>query len=110
MRIIVTLLIVISSCTGALAQTSNDLFDVNVLQEIRLDVSPADWQAIQDNPASDAYYLADLHRRNITLGRVGISQRGGSTRSGIEHSLHVEINRSEDQTVPGLKSFNLKHN
>ena len=50
MRIIVTLLIVISSCTRALAQTSNDLFDVNVLQEIRLDVKPADWQAIQDNP------------------------------------------------------------
>ena len=110
MRIIVTLLIVISSCTGALAQTSNDLFDVNVLQEIRLDVKPADWQAIQDNPASDAYYLADLHWRNITVGRVGIRQRGGSTRSGIKPSLHVDINRYEDQTFLGLKSFNLKNN
>ena len=110
MRIIVTLLIVISSCTRALAQTSNDLFDVNVLQEIRLDVNPADWQAIQDNPASDAYYLADLHWRNITVGRVGIRQRGGSTRSGIKPSLHVDINRYEDQTFLGLKSFNLKNN
>ncbi len=110
MRIIVTLLIAISSCTGALAQTSNDLFDVNVLQEIRLDVKPTDWQAIQDNPASDAYYLADLHWRNITVGKVGIRQRGGSTRSGIKPSLHVDINRYEDQTFLGLKSFNLKNN
>jgi len=110
MRIIWTLLICWGSCTAALAQTSNDLFDGNVLQEIRLDVNPADWQAIQANPASDAYYPADLHWRSMTVGQVGIRQRGGSTRTGVKPSLRIDINRYQDQTFLGLKSFNLKNN
>src|SRR5881409_1619330 len=110
MRIIRTLLICLGLCPVALAQTGNDLFDGNVLQEIRLDVNPADWQAIQANPASDAYYPADLHWRSMTVGQVGIRQRGGSTRTGVKPSLRIDINRYQDQTFLGLKSFNLKNN
>src|SRR5881296_2852748 len=111
MRSFAAVIIILISSALASAQTANDFFDTNVLQEIRLDVNPADWQTLKANPGSDTYYQADFHWRTMTVTKVGIRQRGASTRNGVKPGLRIDFNRfTSGQTFLGLSAAGLDNN
>src|SRR5687767_8912279 len=90
----------------AVAQTSDDLFNPAVLQEIRLFMHPADWQTMKNNPNENTYYPCELEWGNQIVFDVGIRQRGGGSRSGTKPGLRVDMNRYiADQEFLGLKSI-----
>src|SRR5438552_1773231 len=111
MRIIWTVLAVLLSCAAASAQMMDDLFNTNILQEIRIDVNPKDWAAIRANPKSDTYYAANLRWHGLEVDNIGIRQRGNATRNGTKPGLRIDFNRFEPgQTFLGMKSMGLDNN
>ena len=103
--VLVTLFLSVPS-TAALAQSSDDLFNGDVLQEIRIQLNPQDWETLKANPASDDYYRSNFKWHGIELSNVGIKQHGGSTRNRIKPSLHIDFNKYQSkQEFLGLKSL-----
>jgi len=87
------------------------LFDDTVVQDIRLDMNAAEWQALKANFREDTYYPADLRWRDQVVRGVGIRSRGLGTRSPTKPGLRVDFNRFVDgQEFLGLKSLVLKNN
>src|SRR5262245_15534343 len=66
------------------AQSADDLFNGDILHEIRLEINPKDWQTLKANPSSNAYYPCNFKWRNILVEDVGIRSRGGSTPNSIK--------------------------
>jgi CotH protein len=105
--ILLTLFLLFSVAT-ARAQTTSDLFNGDLLHDVRIDINPKDWQAIKANPSSNAYYPANFRWRNIEVDDIGIRSRGGSTRNSIKPGLRVDFNQYEaNQQFLGLKSLAL---
>ena len=98
------------------AQTLEDIFNDNVIQEIYLTVSARDWQALRDNYELDIYYPAIFTWKygGKQIGpdsEIGIKSRGTGSRSGIKPSLKLDMNRFDDtQEFLGRKSFVLRNN
>lgn len=108
MPLILVLLIVASSSISALAQSTDDLFNGDVLQEIRIEMHPKDWETLKANPGSNTYYPCNFKWRGLVLENVGIRQRGGSTRNSIKPGLRVDFNQYDaKQQFLGLKSLAL---
>src|SRR5262245_38906475 len=102
------LLFLFLSFTSAHAQTAADLFNGDILHEIRLEINPKDWQTLKANPSSNTYYPCNFKWRNIEVVDVGIRSRGGSTRNSIKPGLRIDFNQYEDnQQFLGLKSIAL---
>lgn len=100
--------VVMASPMAATSQTLNDLFNGEVLQEIRLDINPKDWETLKANPGSNDYYPCNLRWRGLEVEGIGIRQRGGSTRNRVKPGLRVDFNRYEaNQEFLGLKSLGL---
>ena len=92
----------------AQAETADDLFNGDILHEIRIEVNPKDWQTLKANPSSNAYYPCNFKWRNIEMDDVGIRSRGGSTRNTVKPGLRIDFNQYEDkQEFLGLKSIAL---
>src|SRR5262249_34456320 len=89
------LLLLLCCFTPVRAQTTNDLFDGDVLHEVRLEINPKDWQALKANPSSNTYYPANFKWRNVQVDNVGIRSRGGSTRNSIKPGLRIDFNQYE---------------
>ncbi len=93
---------------AAEGQTAGDLFNGDVLQEIRLEINAKDWNTLKANPGSNEYYACDFVWRGLRVENIGIRQRGGSTRNRTKPGLRVDFNRYEaDQEFLGLKSLSL---
>ena len=98
------------------AQTVEDIFNDNVIQEIYLTVRPSDWQGLRDNYELDIYYPAVFTWKynGKQIGpdsEIGIKSRGTGSRSGIKPSLKLDMNRFDDtQEFLGRKSFVLRNN
>src|ERR1051326_5816533 len=83
------------------AQTTDDLFNGNVLHEIRLTVNPKDWAQLKTDYLGNTYFAADFHwnfnGRDIYIPGVAIRQRGQGSRSPVKPSIRVEFDRFESQ-------------
>jgi spore coat protein CotH len=87
------------------AQTSDELFDTNVLHEIRLTIHPQDWQRLKETFTENTYYPCNLEWRGIMAENIGIRSRGLGSRSGTKPGLRVDFDRFEtNQEFLGLKS------
>ncbi len=94
----------------AAAQSPDDLFDPDTLQEIRLTINSRDLQSLRDNFMDNTYYTADLQWRNVRVRNAGVKSRGGASRSGSKLHLRVDFNRYVNgQKFLGLKSIVLKN-
>src|SRR5262249_32783558 len=99
----------------AVAQNDTDLFDPSKLQEIRLDINPADWAQLKAHFLENTYYTCVLHwifnGRDIASAEVAVRSRGLGSRSGIKPSLLIQFDRYESrQNFLGLKSVVLRGN
>lgn len=96
--------------TPAAAQSPDELFDPNVLQELRLTINPRDLRDLRTNYGADTYFSAGLQWRNIRVQNAGVRSRGGASRNGIKLGLRVDFNRYVGgQKFLGLKSIILKN-
>jgi len=102
--------------SGRLAypQTSDDLFNDHVLQEVRFYMHPNDWATLKKNYGSNDYYPADFEwkyqERLIELPGVWIRSRGAGSRSDVKPGLRVDLDRdAPGRRFLGLRSFNLRN-
>jgi spore coat protein H len=79
--------------TLAGAQTTDDLFDIQTMQEVQLVMSSRDLAEMRANYNDSKYYVADFTWNGIRVRNVGIKMRGLATRSPIKPGLRVDFNR-----------------
>jgi hypothetical protein len=101
--------------THVIAQTEADLFDASKLQELRIDIHPADWAQLKATFLENTYYACVFHwifnGKDIASAEVGLRSRGTGSRSGIKPSLLLQFDRYESrQQFLGLKSLVLRGN
>jgi hypothetical protein len=88
------------------AQTSDELFDPSVLNDIQLSMKQSDWETLQENFLADTYYPADMKWRDVVVPQVGIRSRGSGSRNKSKPGLKVDFGRYlDDQTAFGMKSL-----
>lgn len=105
-RCLVAALIVAGATGSAVAQTSDDFFNPDVLQRVELWMNSADWEKLKAAFQENTYYPADVTWNGQTVRNVGIRSRGLGSRSGTKPGLRVDFDRyATDQTFLGLKSF-----
>src|SRR5439155_24756173 len=104
-----------------LAQTQDDLFNGDILHEVRIYIDPRDYATLKETnficPAQDLEALAgelvsslprvecwfaiEFHwifkGSDITTAQVAVKSRGQGSRSNIKPSFRVEFNRYESQ-------------
>ena len=86
------------------AQTSDDVFNVDALNDLRLVLHSSDWQKLKDNFQDNTYYPADITWGGVTVRNVGIRSRGLGSRSAIKPGLRVDF----DKYASGQRFVNLK--
>ena len=100
---------------SAIAQTPDDLFNPEVLHEIRLFADPRDWASLRINYELNTYYAADMvwlfDGREILTEQVGIRSRGLGSRNSFKPGLLIDFNRyNETLLFLGLRSIVLRNN
>lgn len=104
-RFLFTLALLTLLAAPAWAQTSDELFDDGVLQEMRLLLNSADWAKLKADFAENTYYPADLEWRGVKVRNVGIRSRGLGTRNEFKPGLRVDMNRyASGQRFLGMRS------
>jgi spore coat protein H len=95
------------ACAGpALAQTAAELFDANVIQEIRLQVNSRDLRTLHEKYLENTYYTADLTWKSIKVRNVGIRSRGQGSRNSTKLGLRVDMARyTTGQKFVGLSTI-----
>jgi hypothetical protein len=109
------LFLVAAGAIEAGAQTANDLFDENVLHEVRLDMRPADWQFLKDHFREDTYVVCNFRwrfqNRIVDVPEIGCRNRGQGSRSAAKPGLRLQISHyDKDRTFLGLKTIILRNN
>jgi spore coat protein CotH len=111
---LLTLLFVVR-VVDARAQTADDLFNEDILHEVRLDMRPADWQYLKDHFEEDTYVVCNLkwklQDRDVEAPQIGCRNRGQGSRSAFKPGLRLQINHyDKDRTFLGLKTIILRNN
>jgi spore coat protein H len=95
---------------SARAQTADDLFNSQTLQEIRIFINTRELLLLREHYLENTYYTADLLWRNLRVRNVGIRSRGVASRSGTKPALRVDFDRyTTGQRFVGLQSLVLKN-
>src|SRR5215471_5460728 len=135
LSLILALLGIACFSTLAFSQTRDDLFNGDILHEIRLYINPSDWGTFhytnftcmnQEMDALEGTYILPVPRvechfavefhwifqgKDITLPDVDISSHGKGSRSNIKPSFKIDFSRYESQmNFLGLKYLILRAN
>ncbi len=88
------------------AQTSDDLFNPEVLQRLDLWLNEQDWAKLKAAFQENTYYPAEMMWNGTTVDNIGIRSRGLGSRSSTKPGLRVDFDRYKDgQHFLGLKSL-----
>lgn len=94
----------------AVGQTITDLFDDGVLHEVRLEMSPADWQTLHDKYLENTYYRCTFRWRDVVLPNVGVRSRGSGSRNPIKPALALDFSRYDSaQRLVSLKTLVMRN-
>jgi len=105
-HLFVAVVVTLGLATNATAQSTDDLFNPEVLQRIDLWLNSSDWSKLRQNFQENTYYPADMTWNGQTVRNVGIRSRGLGSRSSTKPGLRVDFDRySSGQQFLGLKSF-----
>jgi spore coat protein CotH len=92
-------------------QTTADLFNPDVVQEIRLSINSRDLRELHERYQENTYYTADLSWQGLRVRNVGVRSRGTGSRNPIKLGLRVDFDRyTTAQTFLGLRSLILDNN
>jgi spore coat protein CotH len=102
--------LVLTDAASASAQTADDLFNGQTLQEIRIFINTRELRLLRERYLENTYYTADLLWRNLRVRNVGVRSRGVASRSGTKPALRVDFDRyTTGQRFVGLSSLVLKN-
>ena len=102
----IAIVLLVTCQAPAFAQTSDDLFNPEVLQRLELWMNDADWSKLKAAFQENTYYPADVTWNGITVRNVGIRSRGLGSRSSTKPGLRVDFDRyASGQHFLGLKSL-----
>jgi spore coat protein CotH len=91
---------------AAQAATLDDLFNDNVVHEVRLTLHAADWQKLRVGFLDDTYYPAVFQWNDQVIEDIGIRSRGNGSRHPDKPGLRIDFNRyAAGQEFLGLKSL-----
>jgi spore coat protein CotH len=92
------------------AQSVDDLFNPDTVQEVRLFINSKDLALLRANYNDNTFYAADVLWRGIRVRNVGLRVRGFGSRTPIKPGLHLDFDYyTAGQTFLGLKSLVLKN-
>lgn len=90
----------------ARAQTADDLFNAQTLQEVRLNMNAADLAQLREHFMEDTYYPADMQWGDVTVRNIGIRSRGSGSRNPTKPGLKLDFNEFvKGQTFLGFKDL-----
>src|SRR5262245_935926 len=69
------------------------VFNQSLLHDVRLELDPADWQALRDNFLTNQYYAADITIDGETVHQIGIRSRGSGSRNDVKPALKLDFNK-----------------
>lgn len=75
------------------AQTTDDFFNIQTMQEVRLLMSTRDLAELRERYTENKYYAADFIWNGIRVRDVGIRVKGMATRSATKPGLRIDFNR-----------------
>lgn len=105
-RILLAAMVVLGLSSSAVAQTSDELFNPEVLQRVEIWLNASDWAKLKAAFQENIYYPADVTWNGQTVRNVGIRSRGLGSRSSSKPGLRVDFDRySTGQQFLGLKSL-----
>jgi spore coat protein CotH len=105
-----SLCVALAAAAPARAQSQEDLFNPDTIQELRLTINSRDLRNLRTNFEKDTYYTADLQWRNMRVRSAGVRSRGGASRNPLKLGLRVDFDRYvTGQKFLGLKSIVLKN-
>jgi spore coat protein CotH len=105
-RLSLPLVAILLAAAPAAAQTADDLFAQNSVQEIRLFVNTRDLAVFRAHTELNTYYTADLLWRNIRVRNVGFRSRGQGSRNATKPGYRVDIaHYTTGQTFVGLSTI-----
>ncbi|HEY6508556.1 MAG TPA: CotH kinase family protein [Vicinamibacterales bacterium] len=98
--------LVLASTTSVSAQSADDFFNPDVLQDVRLLVNERDLEQLRASYQANTYYPADFHWGGQRVRNVGIRSRGNGSRNPQKLGLRVDFNRYvTGQSFLGKKSI-----
>ena len=98
--------ILLTAAAPAAAQTAEDLFSPDSVQEIRLWVNSRDLATLRAHTELNTWYPADLNWRGIKVRNVGIRSRGQGSRNPIKPGFRVDMaHYTTGQTFVGLSTI-----
>jgi spore coat protein CotH len=88
------------------AQTIDEFFDPNALQEVRLFINTRDLQQLRERFTENTYFAADFVWRDTRVRNVAVRAKGLATRNPIKLGLRVEFEHyTAGQRFLGLKAL-----
>ncbi len=88
------------------AQTAADLFNDQVLHEVRLLMNSRDFAQMRARYQENIYFPADMIWNGIRVRNVGVRNRGTGSRNPMKMGLRLDFNRyAKQQTFLGLTSI-----
>ena len=86
-------------------QTTADLFDTGVLQELHLNIHSKDLSQLRARYLENTYYPADLLWGTIRVRNVAVRSRGFASRNPVKLALQLDFDRyTPGQAFLGLRS------
>ena len=105
-----SLCVALAAAAPARAQSQEDLFNPDTIQELRLTINSRDLRDLRANFDKDTYYTVDLQWRNLRVRSAGVRSRGNASRNPLKPALRVDFDRYvTGQKFLGLKSIVLKN-
>ena len=90
----------------AAGQTSDEFFDPNTLQDVRLFINSRDLQQMRERFTEDTFFAADLEWRGIRVRNAAVRNKGLATRNPTKLGLRIEFERySAGQRFLGMRSL-----
>jgi spore coat protein CotH len=90
----------------ALLQAGDPIFDQAKLHEVRIEMDPSDWAALQANYLDNQYYAANISLDSTVVQQVGVRSRGAGSRNAAKPGLKVDFNKYvSGQEFHGYKSL-----
>jgi len=107
--VIATGLVVLVAPAGA--QTSDDFFNDSALQDLKVTMSPADWNHIKQNIYDQTYFPCDFQWSGGAIKNIGIKQHGHGSPSSVKPNLKLKMDEFvKGQMLVGLTEVDLKNN
>ena len=85
-------LIVACLSRSAVAETVEELFDSNTVQDVFISINERDLTELRDRYQENVYFPADLVWRGVRVQNIGIRSRGLASRSASKPGLKLDFN------------------